>query len=506
MNRRIQKECENSCEYLLPDYMGDIRKVLMSRARVIPGGKFVSDGAVEVSGTVEYEVTYADSENKLTVVSADSDFEVKLPVDTDGECEVYEDSEILSLSLRVAGPRKLALRSALRTEITLSESGVPSVEGDVFEDGEEVESESRVICAEYSRFAESDEHEYAEEAERLVGVRSEDVEILSVSGSVRVIESQSVDGGVRVKGEIIIVALIRTPEQPVIAIRRAIPFEETVTVDGAASGMDAIADGYVSSAVCGVNADGEDAVVVVNAIAKYRASVLGNEDVEVITDAYLCRNETENKYTRLEYKTLLSCENFDSTLSFSLPKESLGCMDAAEIITMNAEVRSAQLERRDSGVVLHGEILISGVACENNVDGTKTYIPIKTQQTFEQNVNINCQIADNSVLECRIFSPLCEALFDAENIHVKAVLCGRILHEASNECTRLSECQCGRELSSFASPSRITVYYPTGEDTLFSVAKKFHTTVAKIAADNKIDESAMQGGDYALSCERIILR
>ena len=308
------------------------------------------------------------------------------------------------------------------------------------------------------------------------------------------------------KGEIIIVALIRTPEQPVIAIRRVIPFEETVTVDGATAGMDAIADGYVSSAVCGVNTDGEDAVVVVNAIAKYRASVLGNEDVEVITDAYLCRCETENKYTRLEYKTLESCQNFDSTVSFLLPKDSLGCMDATEIIAMNAEVRSAQLERCDSGAILRGEMLISGVACENNVDGTKTYLPIKTQQTFEQNVNINCQITENSVLECRIFSPLCEALFDAENVHVRAVLCGRILHESRRECTRLSECQSGEELSSFASPSRITVYYPTDEDTLFSVAKKFHTTVAKIAADNKIDESAMQGSASALSCERIILR
>ena len=36
--------------------------------------------------------------------------------------------------------------------------------------------------------------------------------------------------------------------------------------------------------------------------------------------------------------------------------------------------------------------------------------------------------------------------------------------------------------------SRITVYYPTDTDTLFSVAKKYHTSGRKLAQDNDITE------------------
>ena len=71
MDRRIQKECESGCEYILPDYMGDIKKILMSSARVVPSGKLAGGGNVEASGVVEYEILYADSEGKLTATIKD---------------------------------------------------------------------------------------------------------------------------------------------------------------------------------------------------------------------------------------------------------------------------------------------------------------------------------------------------------------------------------------------------------------------------------------------------
>ena len=37
--------------------------------------------------------------------------------------------------------------------------------------------------------------------------------------------------------------------------------------------------------------------------------------------------------------------------------------------------------------------------------------------------------------------------------------------------------------------ARVTVYYPTSSDTLFSVAKRFHTSGLKLAGDNGITEA-----------------
>ena len=224
MNRKITKECESCCEYVLPDYMGDIRKVLTSRARVVPGGSFVSDGGVEISGVVEYEIVYSDSENKLTVISCSSDYAIKAQADTE-ECEgVFAESYVSLPSIRITGPRKLVIKATVGTDAMLMSEAHLSVSGDAFEREETPECATRAINIAYSRNGESGEREYAEEAERLEGVRSDEVEILSTGGSVRVIETESVDGGVRIKGELIIDAIIRTPVQPAIAIRKIIPF------------------------------------------------------------------------------------------------------------------------------------------------------------------------------------------------------------------------------------------------------------------------------------------
>ena len=321
MDKKVIKDCESSCEYILPDYMGDIRKVLTSRARVIPSGRFISDGAAELSGVVEYEVIYADSENKLTAINSSSDYEIKIPVDSERCDGVYDEASISNLSIRVTGPRKLVMKAMVTSDVLLSESSVLAVVGDAFECGDDVIKATRAINIAYSKSGTSGEREYAEEAERLPGVLADEVEILSVGGSVRVLETESVEGGVRVKGELIIDAIIRTPTQPAIAIRRIIPFEETVSVEGAKEGMAAIAGGYIASAVCGLNDEEGECVVAVNVIAEYSATVYENESSEIITDAYLKTFESENKYSEFEYGTFNCAKNIDFQISAKMPKE-----------------------------------------------------------------------------------------------------------------------------------------------------------------------------------------
>ena len=58
-------------------------------------------------------------------------------------------------------------------------------------------------------------------------------------------------------------------------------------------------------------------------------------------------------------------------------------------------------------------------------------------------------------------------------------------------------------------PSRITVYYPDAEDTLFGIAKKFHTTGAKIASDNSLttpDESIIDTPESLIGVKKLIIR
>jgi hypothetical protein len=69
----------------------------------------------------------------------------------------------------------------------------------------------------------------------------------------------------------------------------------------------------------------------------------------------------------------------------------------------------------------------------------------------------------------------------------------------------MSECSLIGEREYSKSSSEIRVYYPNSEETLFSVAKKYHTTSAKIAEDNGLTvEAALL--DSKISIPHLIIK
>ena len=511
MNKRIRKEVDSSCEYILPDYMGDIKKILSSKARVLPGGRFVSDGGVELTGTVEYEVLYADSENKLTAVNASSDYSVVVPADTEHYVGCAEDGRVSNFTMRITGPRKISLKSTVELVGMITTSAELAVSGNVFDGEREAQYVSRQISVETAKYGKSVEREYAEEAERISGVESDEIEIIASGGSVRVLETRPVDNGVVIKGIITVGAIIRTPEQPPFAIRREIPFEETVDIDGTDKDMEFMADGYLTSTVLGISTDGEDSVISVNVIAEFEAYALENESIGVITDAYLKECPTECKYSDFEYTTLGACQINEALVNGKISRESIGCSEARELLTLDGEVRSFDTVRTPSGAEISGEIAVSGIACEINVDGSVGYIPVKTSIPFAVNVNYNCQNSENSRIECMVSVTSCDGVFDGEDVHVSCALKIKSRLEGVDTVKRLCECVAASSeysASDSPSPSRITVYYPTDSDSVFSVAKQFHTTPAKLAYDNMLADTvaAVDASSSLAGVKKLVIR
>ena len=84
-------------------------------------------------------------------------------------------------------------------------------------------------------------------------------------------------------------------------------------------------------------------------------------------------------------------------------------------------------------------------------------------------------------------------------------------------CAERREAKCIRRLSSLVAcpqdayerrDSLLTVYYPDGSESLFDVAKRFHTTVKDIAVSNSISESVMslQGTGAPIKLKRLIIK
>jgi hypothetical protein len=178
---------------------------------------------------------------------------------------------------------------------------------------------------------------------------------------------------------------------------------------------------------------------------------------------------------------------------------------------LDGEVKSYTVSHTQSGAEINGEIALSGIACEINVDNSVGYTPIKATVPFVANVNINCQIPENSRIECSVSVSSVEGLMDADDVHLKIALKIKSRLECVSETVCLVACNVSADeylASETATPSHITVYYPTPSDTLFSVAKRFHSTPEKIACDNMLTESvsATDSTDSLSGVKRLVIR
>lgn len=506
MNKVYQKECESSFEYSLADYMGDVKKILTVSAAPIPSGKFVGDGDAEFSGIVSYDILYSDTEGKLTRISASSDYDVSVPIESEG----YKDSQIetraVGVAVRLTGPRKLIAKATLSNNVRASYEDTLEVSGSAFSGGLTPETAKNTVLVEDSIFTSSAEREYAEEAERLPGISADDIEIIATSGAVRILEATAIEGGVLVKGEIIITSIVRTENQPPFAIKKTVPFEETVSAEGATADMQVMADGCLTSVTSGVSDDAEGASVTVNAICELKATLAYNHTLEIMTDAYLKNRDTESKYEDFEYAELIAAASCEETFSASVSRSDIGCEEIRDILALSCEVRSFEKSLDSRGFNLSGEAALSGIACEVIGEGETGYLPLKFTVPFNVRVDTKRQIPEGSSIECFLSCPNTERVIEGERLSVKNTL--KISYRISKPSTlrRITACNAVGDREYHDTPSVITVYYPEPSESLFDIAKAHHTTVSKLAADNNLDVSASSVTDAPLGVKMLIIK
>ncbi|MBO5945877.1 MAG: DUF3794 domain-containing protein [Clostridia bacterium] len=501
MNKRVRKECESTVDYILPDYMGDIRKILSATARALPAGSFFSDGVLEASGAVEYEVLYTDSDGRLTAINTSSDYSAKASV-KDGTYEgAYVDPTVSSVSVRVTGPRKITLKAGVENDVYLTLGSSCDI-------SEEEESENRectyvMTKGERYVYSRAQEREYAEEGERLVGMAGEEIEIISSGAEVVITESLVKDGGVELRGEINAYAIIRAPMQPPFRISKTIPFSELIEMDENIDGAALTPRARVTSTVVGSNDDGDDKQLVFNLVCEFSCIGVGCDEKRVISDLYLTDCEVENTYKEIECTSLVTSATSSVEVCSSVNRESLGLVNVGHMIHTSCDVCEIEAKQTETGVQISAIAHLSGVACEINADGSVDYVPVKTSAKIEHNVNKTFQNSQNIRPICKIKARSADAVIAPEEITLSAV-CDVELSLLQTERIRcLASFEKRDPIKTYS--SEITVYYPTSADTLYSVGKRFHISVAKLIEDNSLTASAAGMTDEGIEAKKLFI-
>lgn len=486
---------EISAEYTLPDYLPDITRLLHTGARIEDPEKYCSGDTAEYEGKLCFDVIYATSDGKIKNAAFDTDYSSSvsgLSISDLSSVNVHTYAE--GVGCRLAGPRKLTVKAKLVTDISVCsvECTEPAIGGK--------STQESIKTLQYRK----NKVEFAKEiktSEKNTPV-SEDIEIEpgmpQISDIVYAqllpapIEVKCSDGKVYYDGALlanIMYESLGENEQKYVFFTREVPISGSAEADGVSEGDMALCDVIVSNISYRPQADelGEAKTVELDFDYSVFFRVFSKSVCEVTTDMYSLDYENSVEKASFRYRTAEAAKTFN--FSFN---ESAAYDDADFGTVLGASCRAAvtSAEKLGTKVSVSGNAVFSLIMCgENGSYAGKSFtLPFRADTDMGKFSHLfgfeSCACAGEvnaRVSDGRIF-------FDAE-ITVSLLILGEKETDAIKSCTVFTD----RPVTAY-DHSNIVLYYPSRSDDLWTVAKKYNTTVERLASLNGITKEEVSGG------------
>lgn len=475
--KRTGGKLESSCDFYLPDYMGDVKRIMASEAVAMSAGFNETDGGASFAVVVGYSVIYLDGDNKLTEAQFTSDLDFTVLCD-ENIVDATLELDTTGLQVRAAGARKLSARASVCAEVgLLVKCDMPK---------ERLEGENEVILKEISvhspRYLQSKELDLAEEIAFIEDISAEELEVIFERAQVTRCGVVNDDNGDFIEGELLGECLVMKNGESyerlsgIIRLNAPLPEEwEGKTPD--------FLKLEVSSASVSINNATKDedmkvgASVVMSVVVDAVGRIDSNEKRTLIKDAFIPGALCECIEERVSYDELLFKRCVSEKISLDITADELSLDAIGELLYCSSRVRLCGIESEDGMLYAEGELLVNGIV---STDGRATQIkrahPIKLPLKIEarDGVRINFNYTQRG---CE-YHPAQDSI--GVVVAIEIYLCALMGHSESavGEITR-------KPLDK-TDDFGVCIYYPREGETLFSVAKKYGVSCESVAERNGI--------------------
>ena len=120
---------------------------------------------------------------------------------------------------------------------------------------------------------------------------------------------------------------------------------------------------------------------------------------------------------------------------------------------------------------------------------------LKYSLPFEENVNLDCQIAENNRFDVKISSEDAAANLDAQKVYLSSALTIEVLVSREMSVRSVSESVANENEKYPVERATVKVYYPEPREDLFEIARKYHVSVASVSEKNSLTEEVSFGDE-----------
>ena len=486
------KHTEIAEEFILPDYLPDIKRVIRADATPKVDGKYLSDGKISFDGEVACRMLYIDEQNCLKSVTFTSAFSDSAEIACiSSECIANLLPTPESLTCRAVNPRRVSVRMRMDTEVSVwcTRSFRPVLTGDYGAATEVLTEEVscvKLVCAGENALSAAADVE-------VDGARPQIGAVIACDVGMSFFECKPNDGRVLCRGEMPITVFYssQTDEgESYTALFRKLPIAQVITADGVAEGYECNARGSVSEVKVNVseNGFGERRILELDIDYRIYLNCVTNGSVTVTRDIYACDKTVEAKTENVVFNRF--ARNYSTTVSVNHIGES------ADIFPSNTEsvlglfsrpkVKGIKLDEEGKRLVLEGVAENGAVVnCADGICGADYAVPFKAELEasgipvgFDYSCDAVCMGSRARIDGGKVYTDI--------ELQLNLMILGS---EEKNALVAANFNDKTEEEDDYGVSLRL--FYPSEGETLWSIGKQFGISRKRIAEANGISDTSV---------------
>lgn len=493
-------------DFNVPDVKPDIDRIITQQGEVRINEIQAMNGKLIVKGVLDFNVLYFSSEDSRPIhnISGEIPFDEVINMDlacADDDPIVKWDME--DLTAEIINSRKLSVKSIISIKVAVEE--IYDEETAVMVEGaDDVQYISKKIEITDINIDKKDTFRIKDEL-ILPTNKGNVVNVLFSAIRLNNIEARLLEDRFNIKGELSVFILYTSDneESPVEYYETEVPFSGTIDCNGCNENM--IED--ITFRILSKNleikpdSDGEERVIDLEVILEMNIKVYDIQEPEILCDVYSPSREITPILRNATYENLVIKNNSKYRIAdrIRVPDKQPRIL---QICHSNGTIKVDDIIPKDTELMVEGiidmDILYISEDDSMPLCSLKGAIPF-SQVIEVKGLNSNCSYEVKPNID-----QLSVMMLDGEEIEVKAVMnLNTIVFEKITEPIITDIEIAELDLEKLQAMPGIIGYIVKKGDTLWNIAKKYHTTVDTIMAINDLEEDAIKEGDKLIIVKRV---
>ena len=485
-------------DYNVPDQKEDVQRVIQGSVELKAEDIRPVENYVKITGKVYFKVLYmtASVDPRPSVLEGKFPFEEMVYAEGDGNETFFLRNVRTEFTATVVNSRKLSLRIMAEMEVgrewIRDEELTEDVESDV-----PVYRKTQKMNLLRLAISRKDTYRIKEEL-TLPGTKESIGQLLLTDISVRKLDIRMGQDEILLRGELLVFCMYLSAEEKADWIEQSVPFEGRILCDGVTENMyyhiqhsleDTLAD-------IRLDEDGEMRVLGIEATLSLRMNIFGEEETEILRDLYSLEQQCifETKDTVLEELLMQNQSKCKISERLSLPELK---DDVLQIIHSQGSIQVESEQHTEEGIRVEGILHLSFLYLRG--DDTEPYGNWQGMVPFSWTIEYPDMPEKVSSSLTSHVEQLAVTLAGSEAVEVKAVLSFDVFLRKLTPVEVITNVRMepfDKEMLSNR-PGIVGHIVQNGED-LWSLAKKYMTTIEGIKEINGLNDEKVSSGDKLL--------